>query len=162
MDAIVLFSHGSVLCGSGVALDAHAQRLRESGIAPIVEVGYLNYSEPAFGDTVARCVLAGATRILVAPYFLVPGYFVDTALPKAVAAAQEQFPALTFAVAKAIGFDEMLADVLITSAQSARPSALWGEDLQRASQFCRPNPQCPLFGTPACPKQPLPPVQEAV
>ncbi|HLK56589.1 MAG TPA: CbiX/SirB N-terminal domain-containing protein, partial [Chthonomonadaceae bacterium] len=87
MDAVILFSHGSVLCGSGVALDAHADRLRARGIAPIVTVGYLNYSEPPFLQAVAQCVAQGATRIIVAPYFLVPGYFVKVDLPKSVAAA---------------------------------------------------------------------------
>src|SRR5260221_7899267 len=98
MDAVILFSHGSVLCGAGEALNGHAERLQAAGIAPLVAVGYLNYSEPLFAATVASCVAAGATRILVAPYFLVPGYFVKVDLPKAVEAAQAQHPGLEFIV----------------------------------------------------------------
>src|SRR5207253_2121682 len=40
MDALILFSHGSVLCGAGQALDEHAARLRERGDFGIVEIGY--------------------------------------------------------------------------------------------------------------------------
>jgi sirohydrochlorin ferrochelatase len=156
MDATVLFSHGSLLCGAGEALRAHAERLRAQGLTPIVAVGYLNYSEPPFLGTVTECVAAGATRIFVTPYFLVPGYFVKVDLPKAVAEAQARFPEVEFVVADAIGFDERLADALIESANAAVGPEGWREDLKRASQFCRPNPQCPLFGTPNCPKQPVP------
>ena len=155
-DATVLFSHGSLLCGAGEALQAHAQRLRVQGLTPLVAVGYLNYSEPPFIDAVAECVAAGATRILVTPYFLVPGYFVKVDLPKAVAAAQERFPEVEFVVAEAIGFDARLADALIESANRAFGPEGWRQDLRRASEFCRPNVLCPLFGTPNCPKQPVP------
>ena len=70
----------------------HADRLRARGLAPIVEIGYLNYCEPLFAETVSRCVAAGATRIVVTPYFLVPGYFVKVDLPRCVETAQAAFP----------------------------------------------------------------------
>src|SRR5690349_5223748 len=140
MDAVILFSHGSVLCGAGEALKAHAARLREGGLAPVVEVGYLNYSEPLFAEAVDRCVKAGADRLLIAPYFLIPGYFVKVDLPKAVAAAQERYPALSFVIAEPLGFDPRLAEAVIEAAKNALPSAMWREDLHRAPQFCRANP----------------------
>jgi sirohydrochlorin cobaltochelatase len=151
MNAVVLFAHGSLLCGAGEALKAHAERLRARGIAPIVDIGYLNYSEPRFAEAVAACAAQGATRIVVQPYFLVPGKFVRTDLPAAVAAAQTAFPNLAFVIAEAIGYDEMLADALIESARKAAPPECWGDDLERAAQFCRASAQCPLYGTSACP-----------
>jgi len=162
MDAVILFSHGSVLCGSGEALNQHAARLRAQGVAPVVEVGYLNYSEPPFAQAVAACAARGATRILVAPYFLVPGKFVKVDLPEAVQAARAQFPQIEFVIAEAIGFDDALADALIASARDARGPEHWRDDLLRAARSCRANPQCPLFGTPNCPRQPAPLVAEAV
>jgi len=154
MDATVLFSHGSLLCGAGEALRAHAERLRAQGLTPLVAIGYLNYSDPPFLDAVAECVASGATRILVTPYFLVPGYFVKVDLPKAVAEAQARFPNVEFVVAQAIGFDERLADALIESANCAVGQEGWREDLKRAALFCRPSPTCPLYGTVNCPKHP--------
>lgn len=154
MNAVILFSHGSLLCGAGEALLAQASRLRERGIAPIVEVGYLNYSEPPFADTVAQVVRAGAARILVTPYFLVPGKFVKVDLPKAVAAAQTAYPNVEFVVAEAIGFDPRLADALLESASRSFGPERWREDLTRVSSYCRPNPECPLYNTAYCPKAP--------
>ena len=153
MDSVILFSHGSLLCGAGEALENHAARLRERGIAPLVAVAYLNYNEPTFLQSVQSCAEAGATRIRVAPYFLIPGKFVKVDLPKQVAEAQSAFPAISFEIADALGFDERLADALIESANGAAPDG-WRVNLERAQQSCRPDPQCPLYNTPFCPKHP--------
>lgn len=152
--ALVLFSHGSLLCGAGEAVDAHAKRLEARGPWQTVRVGYLNYSEPLFAETVARLAAQGVRHITVLPYFLIPGYFVQKSLPETLAPVQAAYPDITFAVAPAIGFDTHLADALLESAQNARTREHWREPLARASHHCRPNPECPLYGTPACPKVP--------
>jgi sirohydrochlorin ferrochelatase len=150
MDAIVLFSHGSLLCGSGEAIMLHADRLRERAIAPIVEIGYLNYSAPLFAETVARCAAAGASRVIVAPYFLVPGYFVKVDLPKCVEQARRDFPQIEFRVADPIGYDDRLADAILASAETAAPPEAWRDELNTAASHCRQDPQCPLYGTHSC------------
>lgn len=152
MDAIVLFSHGSLLCGAGEALKEHAVRLQQRGLAPLVAVGYLNYSDPSFADAVAQVVAQGADRILIAPYFLVPGKFVREDLPQAVAAARSAYPSVTFVVAEAIGFDTLLAEALLQSAQTALGPERWRDDILRATVSCRPDVHCPLYDTPHCPK----------
>ena len=156
MDALILFSHGSLLCGAGEALDAHAARLRAGGEWPLVEVGYLNYSEPTFAEAVARCRAAGATRLVVQPFFLVPGYFVTKSLPEQIAQAQADDPALRFTVTEAIGFDPRLADALIDAAQHPLGPGEWRDDLMAAARGCRARPDCPLYGTPDCPRVPAP------
>ena len=155
MDALILFSHGSLLCGAGEALEAHAERLRARGEFGLVDIGYLNYSEPPFLDTGARLVEAGATRIVVAPYFLVAGYFVTSSLPKCLNEARARYPEIRFVVAEALRHDAGLADALLDAARSARSAEHWREPLIRAAAACRPSPQCPLYGTPACPKVPF-------
>ena len=156
MDAVILFSHGALLCGSGEALLAHAARLWEQAIAPIVEIGYLNYTEPPFATAVERCVAQGANRILVVPYFLVPGKFVKVDLPQAIQREAEKYSDVAFCLGEALGFDEALADALLQSAADAMPPEQWGDTLARASNHCRPNPECPLYNTASCPKHPHP------
>ncbi|MCS6776651.1 MAG: CbiX/SirB N-terminal domain-containing protein [Chloroherpetonaceae bacterium] len=151
MNAIILFSHGSLLCGAEQALQAHAEHLRRQGLAPLVRIGFLNYTEPLFPQTVAECVAQGATHILVVPYFLVPGYFVRVDLPRLLDEARARFPSVTFTVTDAIGYDERLADALIASAQAARPLEHERDVWKQAAAFCRRNPECPLFATPRCP-----------
>jgi sirohydrochlorin ferrochelatase len=156
MEALILFAHGSLLCGAGEALDAHAARLRATGRWPHVAVGYLNYSEPTFLQSVAECHAAGAARILVQPFFLVPGYFVSKSLPECVAEAQAQFPELIFTIADAIGFDERLADALIDAARQPLGPDEWRDDLTAAARHCRARSDCPLYATSNCPRVPAP------
>jgi sirohydrochlorin ferrochelatase len=152
--ALVLFSHGSLLCGAGEALEAHAARLRSAGEWARVEIGYLNYSEPSLAQTVEQLVADGVSDIRILPYFLAPGYFVKKALPEALEPLKERFPALRFSVAPAIGFDTRLADALLAAAGEAREAPAWREPLERASASCRGSEACPLYNTPACPKGP--------
>jgi sirohydrochlorin cobaltochelatase len=154
MDAVILFSHGSVLCGAGEALDAHAERLRQTDQYPIVAIGYLNYSEPPFLQTVDEVVARGATRIIVVPYFLVQGYFVTDSLPKQIAKARTAHPGVEFVIGEALKQDGGLADALLDAAERARPSSEWRDPLRRAAHACVPRRDCPLYGTPACPKAP--------
>ena len=156
MKALILFSHGSLLCGSGEALDRHAGRLRASGEWDVVEVGYMNYSSPTFQQAVIHCRDAGARQIVVVPFFLVPGYFVSKSLPEHVDAARVDFPDLTFCIAKAVGYDERLADAVIDSALNPIGPDEWRDDLSAAARNCRAYEKCPLFETPACPRAPEP------
>ena len=151
MDGLILFSHGSVLCGAGSALEAHASELRKRGGWAQVEIGYLNYSRPTFEEAVRRLASAGIRRITVVPYFLVPGYFVATSLPREIERVSAEYPVLEFSLAEPIGYDDSLADALLELAESAKGSEYWREDLAKAVQRCEANPRCPLFGTDRCP-----------
>jgi sirohydrochlorin ferrochelatase len=150
LEAIVLFSHGSVLCGSERNLLELAARMRLRGDAPIVEAGFLNYSEPRFADAVARCAASGATRILIAPYFLIPGKFVVEDLPAAIAEVAARYPAIEFATADVIGFHPLIEEAIFTSADGARPPAVWLEALHDSKEWCRENPRCPLYASQYC------------
>jgi sirohydrochlorin ferrochelatase len=156
MHAIILFSHGSVLCGAGETLFALARRMESRGDAPIVEAGFLNYSEPTFEAAFEKCVERGATHITIAPYFLVAGYFVKVSLPPKIAVMTERFPDVEVKVAEALKTHELLADAIVHCAERAQEPEKWRDILNTAPQFCRDNPQCPHNGTPKCPKRPTP------
>ena len=152
MQGFLLFSHGSLLCGAGQALGEHATRMRARlGGAP-VEIGYLNYSDPSCELGVERLVEAGATQIIIVPYFLVSGYFVTHSLPATLSPIRERFPEVEFTVADALGADEHLADALIESAQGASADAEeWRDVYYDAAAFCRSRTDCPIYGTDRCP-----------
>lgn len=156
MHAILLFSHGSVLCGAGQTLFDLARRMEARGDAPIVEAGFLNYSSPTFEEAFEKCVSRGASKIIIAPYFLIAGYFVKVSLPPKIAAMSEKFPDVEVVVAEALKTDERLADAILGCAGRAIEPAKWREILDTAPQFCLDNPQCPLNGTPKCPLRPMP------
>ncbi len=150
-DAIILFSHGSTLCGAGETLKQLAAQMQARGDAEIVRVGFLNFSEPQFQSTFDECVSLGATRITVVPYFLVAGYFVKVDLPRELAQVQERHPQIAVQVADAMRDHPVLADALLACAERAAPPAQWRTLLNGAAQWCRASEQCPLYGTAKCP-----------
>jgi sirohydrochlorin ferrochelatase len=153
MIGYLLFSHGSLLCGSGQALDEHTLRLSER-LAPCpVEAGYLNYTEPDVEVAVERLVSRGATKIVVIPYFLVPGYFVTNSLPKRLAQIAPQYPSAQIVIAEALGVDSRIADAVIEAVKTARTPMLESADvLQSAGAACRLIEGCPLYGGIHCPR----------
>lgn len=150
MRGIVLFSHGSVLCGAERNLHALATRMRDRGDASIVEVAFLNYTAPDLGTAVVRCVAQGATAIVIAPYFLIAGKFVLEDLPAAIEKVKCAHPQVTFTTAGVIGFHHALAEAVLASASVARPPADWESAIGDNRAWCREQPQCPLYGSDAC------------
>ncbi len=154
MNAIILFSHGSTLCGAGETLKLLAQKLETRGAADIVRVGFLNYSTPRFGSAFDECVALGATQIIVVPYFLIAGYFVKVELPKVLEPAQARHPEIEVIIAEAMRDHASLEDAVLACAERAMPPQQWRDLINIAPQWCEGDPQCPLFGTPKCPKNP--------
>ena len=151
MKAILLFSHGSVLCGAGENLKRLAREMQNRGDADVVEVGFLNYSSPTFAEAFARCVEKGATEIVVAPYFLIAGKFVRVDLPPQIEAMRAQYPQVRVLVAQAMRFHTDLATAILNCASRAQTPSQWRDILNTAPQFCRDSTECPLHGTEKCP-----------
>ena len=148
--AIVLLSHGSVLCGAGEALQDLARRMRADAETPIVEAGFLNYSTPTFESAFGRCLDLGATSVVVVPYFLVPGKFVQVDLPRAVARVSARYPEVEIRLAAPMGRHPALASALVACARRAVPLPEWRRAHATAARSCRADPRCPLYGRGAC------------
>lgn len=121
MNGVVLIGHGSLHSDSGASMIRLAARLRERGVAPIAEAGFLNFSRPTIAEAVAKCVRAGATSITVQPYFLIDGVYVQQDLPSDISKVAAQFPALTIRVAACFGFHEKLAAIALERVRAVDP-----------------------------------------
>src|SRR5258706_10243924 len=149
MTALILFSHGSVLCGAGRILDEHAERIRRTGRYDLVEAAYLNYSEPRFPEVIEKCASAGADAIVVVPYFLISGKFVRD-LHVEVERILADYPRIDIREADPIGCDVRLVDAVLDLAAGARGHESWDEELNLARAVCKQNPRCPIFRAGTC------------
>lgn len=120
--AVVLVGHGSLLSASGASMIRIAVRLRERGVAPIVEAGFLNYSRPTFADAVAKCQTQGATQIIVQPYFLIAGYYATNDLPALVRRVADDYPALHFVIANVFADHPALVTLAQKRLAAANPT----------------------------------------
>lgn len=147
--SIILFSHGSVLCGAGESLAAMARELeRLSGCN--VGIGYLNYSEPSFADAVDVAVANNADEIIIVPYFLVAGYFVQQKLPPLIDAARQRHPQISFRVAEAICAHPLMRNIVLACAGRTQTIDQWRVWWRVAPEFCRSDMACPLYDTALC------------
>lgn len=72
-DGVVIVDHGSRVAESNQALLAIAKSFQSTLNHPIVEPAHMELAAPSISDAVASCVQQGAVRIVVVPFFLLPG-----------------------------------------------------------------------------------------
>lgn len=123
--ALILFSHGSLLDGSDRFLQLHVEALRRNTDYIAVEPGFLNFDEPAIEVAARRCIDAGASTIIVAPYFLVSGKFVLEDLPPRLDAVRAEHPAIRFIMAEPLGDHEAMIDAVRHVAGEAMHPGQW-------------------------------------
>jgi sirohydrochlorin cobaltochelatase len=119
MHAIILIGHGSLKSASGAAMIRITARLRERGVAPIVEASFLNFNRPTLAEAVERCIERGARSIVVQPYFLIAGKYVCEDLPPQLAEQAQRYPRIAFKVAAVFGDHPALARLAIERARTA-------------------------------------------
>lgn len=100
--ATILIGHGSLLSDSGKGMIAVADALRAAGVTPIVEAAFLNYSRPTLAETMQACHAQGATKVIVQPYFLIAGHYVQHDLPALVRAVADDYRTVPFTIAEAL------------------------------------------------------------
>ena len=132
MQAVILIGHGSLRSGSGAAMIRLAARAREAGVAPIVAAAFLNYSAPDLASTLRRCVAQGARDVLVLPYFLVPGWFVASAVPRLLKKCRPDYPGVSLRIGPPFGAHPALAELTRKRAAAALAEAAPGTAEQPA------------------------------
>jgi len=118
--AIILVDHGSRRDESNQLLEDVARQFaaRFSAQYPIVEPAHMEIAEPSIATAYAACVMRGATRIIVCPYFLGPGKHWTSDIPNLTAAAAQQHPGTQFQVAAPLGIDDLMLDLINKRIQS--------------------------------------------
>jgi sirohydrochlorin ferrochelatase len=118
--ALLVMVHGSPRPVANNDMFEVVEVVRERGVYPIVEVGFMEINEPSIPDAIARCVEQGAQRVLAVPYFLHTGNHVTDDLPGLLEEAQGQYPDVEFLMGDYLGHDPLLADVVTERAAAVR------------------------------------------
>ena len=109
---VVVVDHGS--------RRAEANALHESFVAgwnatapfAVVEPAHMELAEPSIGTAFDRCIAAGATTVVVAPYFLWPGNHWSVDIPALVEQAAARHPGIRYLVAAPLGPHPSLLDIV--------------------------------------------------
>jgi len=117
--AIVLVDHGSRVAEANRALEAVAALLRRRVPERVVEIAHMELAPPTLAEAIARCVAAGATEIVVHPYFLAPGAHATHDVPAQAAAAARRHAGVTVRVSAPLGAHEGIVDVILARVEEA-------------------------------------------
>ncbi len=122
MKALLLVAHGSRRKQSNDEVIVLADKLKKncSNQYSIIHAGFLELAETLIPDGIKKCVDDGATSIVVLPYFLNSGRHVVEDIPNIVEQSRSDYKGVDIKVAQHLGASELMMDLLISSANSAR------------------------------------------
>lgn len=113
MKAVLYICHGSrVKKGREEAL-AFIEQSTPWIDAPIQEACFLELAEPTMEQGFARCVMQGATEIIVFPFLLLAAGHAKKDIPLKLNRLQAQFPQVRIHYADPLGVHEAIVDILI-------------------------------------------------
>jgi sirohydrochlorin ferrochelatase len=109
---IIIVDHGSRRDEANRRHESFVREWRGRGGYDIVEPAHMELAEPSIADAFDACVVAGATTVVVVPYFLWPGRHWDQDIPALAAEAAARHPGVSHLVAAPLGPHPLLATIV--------------------------------------------------
>lgn len=109
---VVVVDHGSRRAESNRRHEAFVAEWKSRSPYSIVEPAHMERAEPSIGDAFAACVAAGATTVVIAPYFLWPGNHWDRDIPALAADAASHHPGVRYLITAPLGPHPLLMDIV--------------------------------------------------
>jgi sirohydrochlorin cobaltochelatase len=117
--AVILLDHGSREPEANAQLAEVAKLVAARLPGRRVACAHLTLAAPSLAEAATDCVRAGARAIVVVPVFLAAGRHVREDLPRLLAEVATAHPTVSFRLARALGADAALADLLVARASEA-------------------------------------------
>src|SRR5262249_11873574 len=117
--ALLLIAHGSRQDEANADLYHVVAEMRLRGGYDPVEASFLELAEPGIDEGAARCVAAGAERVVLLPDFLSAGGGVGRQLAEARRRLAARFPQVDFRLAEPLGPHRLLIEIVAQRASQA-------------------------------------------
>ena len=109
---VVVVDHGSRRTDANRRHEDFVAGWPDAARFAVVEPAHMELAEPSLGTAFDRCVAAGATTVVIAPYFLWPGNHWAEDLPALAAEAAGRHPGVRYLVAAPLGPHPQLLDIV--------------------------------------------------
>ena len=109
---IVIVDHGSRRVESNQMLEHFVEQFTEATHYTIVEPAHMEMAEPSIATAFDRCVQRGAARVVVCPYFLLPGKHWKEDIPELTQKAAGKHAGVEYLVTAPIGLHPMMHGVI--------------------------------------------------
>lgn len=111
--AILLIAHGSRRAAANTDLVRLAETVRTRCPDEIVEIAYLELTEPTIPQGAARCVERGATQVRMSPFFLSAGTHIAEDLTGFQQEFSQLYPGTRFQLCPPLGLHPLLVEALL-------------------------------------------------
>ena len=119
--AVILVDHGSRRAEANEHLERIASALRSERPDWAFWTAHLEVCGPTVGEAVDRAVAAGARRVVVHPFFLLPGRHTREDVPRLVESARERHPEIAIQMTDPIGVAPELVSLIVGSVEGVDP-----------------------------------------
>lgn len=117
--AVLLIAHGSRRQEANDDLIKLAELISARREYKSVEVSYLELAKPTILDGGRTCVVGGAKRVLMLPYFLSAGVHVVNDLEESRRHLAQEFPNVEFALCPHLGLHPLMAEIVVSRLREA-------------------------------------------
>lgn len=118
--ALLIVGHGS---RSPEAADTFLELVsfvRDRNEYDFVEGAHMELAEPRIEDAAAALVEQGVASIVIVPYFLYEGMHIKRDIPAMIEELRRLHPGVRFTMAAPIGFEPVLAEIVLRRASAAQ------------------------------------------
>jgi len=109
---VIIVDHGSTRSQSNEMLLGVVELFRRHGKYSIVEAAHMELAEPSIATAFDRCVERGAKRVVVSPYFLLPGRHWFQDIPRLAGEAAKKHQGVSYVVAAPLALHPLMAQVI--------------------------------------------------
>jgi sirohydrochlorin ferrochelatase len=110
--AVIILGHGSRTGDADKTVRRIEDTVRSNGRFDMVGHAFLQYAPPHPEEVIDRCVAAGASRIVIVPFFLQPGAHVTRDVPALAIKTRTRYPDVEVIVTDLVGSHPLMATII--------------------------------------------------
>lgn len=113
---LLILAHGSKAESTKEVIHAVRDKIAEKNLYKDVKAAFMEFNKPNIQEAFNDICKAGPAEVLAVPMFLFEGNHILHDIPEELKKAKQVHPGLEISMAKPIGFDERIADILLERA----------------------------------------------
>ena len=113
MNGVLVVAHGSRAKETEATLEEVLTMLRDKLPGTAIECAFMEFSDRTIEKGISELAASGVTEIKLVPYFLFSGIHIKEDIPEMAEQCAANFPGIKITMAKPLGIDERLADILL-------------------------------------------------
>ena len=117
--SLLIVGHGSKSEDAVDVFNRIIDLAREISDYDFVEGAHMELAEPDVERVVHELNQRNTTEIIIAPYFLYEGMHIKRDIPAIIETLSREYPHIDFKLSKPIGYEPVLADIILKRAQEA-------------------------------------------